>query len=96
MPETRMKVRWPDGGEAAYYSPSLVIEGRLPAGSEHTVASFVALATEALSVASDRVHARFGFHCSRARASSEAVRDRAAGFEPEARVDVLGFERITA
>ena len=77
MPEMFFTVRWPDGETMRCYSPSLVIENHLDPGASYPVPDFVSRATGALAVASDRVEAKYGFPCARARAASAAIVDRA-------------------
>ena len=96
MPEMFFTVRWPDGGTTRCYSPSLVIEEHLVPGASYPVSDFVRRATHALAIASDRVEAKFGFPCSRARAASAAIHDRArigASNGDTGLVTILSFER---
>lgn len=79
MPEMQFAVRWPDGTEASYYSPSLVVHDYLTTGSTYPVREFVARADEALGVASDRVRARFGFACTSAMHTRELIATAAEG-----------------
>ncbi len=95
MPEMFFTVRWPDGGTMRCYSPSLVIEDYLAAGASYAVSEFVERSTGALAIASDRVERKYGFPCSRARAASDAIRDRARSASDgaaEDRVTVVSFE----
>ena len=64
MPEMRFCIRWPDGRRETCYSPSLVIKDYLVPGRDYPVEDFVAKSREALTIASDRVKARYGFPCS--------------------------------
>lgn len=73
MPEMQFAVRWPDGTEASYYSPSLVMHDFLDAGSAYPVAEFVRRATEALDIASERVRAKYGFACTSAMHAQESI-----------------------
>ncbi|GIF21586.1 putative repeat protein (TIGR04042 family) [Actinoplanes tereljensis] len=81
MPERYVSVRWPDGQTQKIYSPSTVIEDYFHTGQTLPVADFVARSRAALTVASDRVQAAYGFPCSRAAASIAAINSSAAGFE---------------
>ncbi len=92
MPETTFAVRWPDGTRASYYSPSLVVTEHLEPGTGYPVADFVDRARTALSLASERVRARYGFPCSLAAASLAGIERTAAGY-PEGLVTVEGFGR---
>ena len=94
MPEMRFTIRWPDGTREHCYSPSLVVKDYLTPGESYALADFLARSREALSIASARVAARYGFPCSRAMA--QIARLEAAGRtyapHPEARVAVEAFE----
>ncbi|MCE0538578.1 MSMEG_0570 family nitrogen starvation response protein [Kineosporia rhizophila] len=92
MPEMYFTVTWPDGRTQSCYSPSLVIEGFLTPGNRYPVADFVQRCDQALTIASDRVRAKYGFACTSAAATLDAITDRAAGFS-EGHVVVTGFER---
>jgi uncharacterized repeat protein (TIGR04042 family) len=81
MPERYVSVRWPDGQTQRIYSPSTVIEDYFHAGQTLPVADFVAASRAALTIASDRVRAAYGFPCSRAAASIAAVTAGGARFE---------------
>ena len=63
MPEMRFHIRWPDGRREACYSPSLVIKEHLEAGRAYPLDEFVARSRTALTIASERVQARYGFPC---------------------------------
>ncbi|GGF92749.1 hypothetical protein GCM10007304_03210 [Rhodococcoides trifolii] len=81
MPEMTFTVRWPDGTTPRYYSPSLVMHDHLTAGSRYAVPEFVDRSRSALTEASDRVRARYGFACTSAAATLEEIIDAAAGFD---------------
>ncbi len=95
MPEMHFRVRWPDGADMVCYSPSLVIADHLDEGATYEVADFVARATAALAIASERVAAKYGTPCARARTQSDAIRRRAGAFgaDDPGRVTVVAFER---
>ncbi len=63
MPEMRFRIRWPDGRRESCYSPSLVIKDYLAPGRAYPVEDFVTKSREALTIASDRVRARYGIPC---------------------------------
>jgi uncharacterized repeat protein (TIGR04042 family) len=75
MPEMTFTVRWPDGATQQCYSPSLVMHDFLAVQTAYPIDDFMARSTEALSVASDRVRAKFGFACTSAAASIDALVD---------------------
>ncbi len=60
----RFRILWPDGRRESCYSPSLVIKDYLVPGQDYLIEDFVAKSREALTIASDRVKARYGFPCS--------------------------------
>jgi uncharacterized repeat protein (TIGR04042 family) len=66
MPEMLFHIRWPDGATEQCYSPSLVIKEHLAVGATYEVAEFLRRSRTALTIASDRVEAKYGFACSRA------------------------------
>ena len=91
MPEMRFLVRWPDGQSENCYSPSLVIRDYLREGESYAVADFLGLSREALSIASERVRAKYGFPCSLALGQLARIETAAAAFAPDARVTVETF-----
>ena len=94
MPEMRFRVLWPDGSRDTCYSPSLVVKEHLAPGQRYPVDGFVRKATEALTIASARVEARYGFPCGRALEEIRAIRAAAARQprSPDAVVLVEAFE----
>ena len=93
MPEVQVDVRWPDGSQEWLYSPSTVVEDVFDAGATYALGEFVDLTRRAMTEASDRVQARYGFPCSRAAATLAAVEGTAARFGDDAAVQVAGFRR---
>ncbi|SMF89769.1 MSMEG_0570 family protein [Azospirillum oryzae] len=93
MPEMIFRVRWPDGTVTDCYSPSLVIRELLEEGAVYGLADFVRISRGALTIASDRVAAKFGFPCSRASRQIAAIDAAAARFtdDPDATVTVVAF-----
>ncbi|MBD0862441.1 MSMEG_0570 family nitrogen starvation response protein [Gordonia sp. zg691] len=90
MPEMTIEVRWPDGVARQYYSPSLVLHDHLSPGV-YRVDDFRTRATTALDEASARVRAKFGFACTSAAASAEAIADDAARHAGTAEVEVVSM-----
>ena len=95
MPEVHARLRWPDGTRARCYSPSLVLTEHLDEGASYPVDEFVARARAALTEASDRVRAQYGFPCRLAAASLAGIESEATRFasDAEAAVTVEGFDR---
>lgn len=89
MPELTFTVRWPDGRITDCYSPSLVVHDHLTAGSTYSVADFRARAAAALTEASERVRAKYGFACTGSMASLEDIDRIVSGCAPDATVEVL-------
>ena len=88
-------VRWPDGSRQTCYSPSLVIAEYLAVGADYPLADFVERSRLALTIASERVYAKFGVACVRAAAQLEQIETIAACFNTDASatVHVEAFER---
>ncbi|MCB8875715.1 MSMEG_0570 family nitrogen starvation response protein [Acidisoma silvae] len=97
MPEMEFALRWPDGSESRCYSPSLVVEDHLTVGQAYPVADLVTRTQAAMTEASRRVEAKFGFPCSRAMATQATVARQASRWqsEPGAEITVLSFHRLT-
>ncbi|MBB3289415.1 MULTISPECIES: MSMEG_0570 family nitrogen starvation response protein [unclassified Rhizobium] len=77
MPEMRFVIAWPDGREESFYSPSLVIRDFFEEGQTYPIRDFLDRSRKALTIASDRVEAKFGYPCSLAR--GQLARIEAAG-----------------
>ncbi|WP_284948158.1 MSMEG_0570 family nitrogen starvation response protein [Acidisoma cladoniae] len=94
MPEMEFGLRWPDGAESACYSPSLVVEDHLTPGETYPLADLLERTRAAMTTASARVEAKYGFPCSRALGTLAAMEQRALAFDPASRVTVTGFRRL--
>ncbi len=94
MPEMHFTVRWPDGRQATCYSPSLVVQDFLTPGQRYPLADFLQRTQQALTIASDRVAAKYGFACSRAMDQWAQIAEHAQAFEDQAgaQVEVLRFD----
>lgn len=77
MPEMHFHIRWPDGATERCYSPSLVIKEHFEPGRSYALADFLARSRTALTIASERVRARYGHPCSLA--LGQLARIEAAG-----------------
>lgn len=93
MPEMRFTIRWPDGALESCYSPSLVIKDYLTSGESYALADFLRRSREALTIASARVEARYGFPCSRAIGQLARLEQAGQAYatHPDARVAVEAF-----
>ena len=67
-----------------------MVADHLETGREYAVDDFVARCRESLTIASDRVRAKYGFPCSRAAGSLSGIERDAAGFAGGS-VTVTGF-----
>jgi uncharacterized repeat protein (TIGR04042 family) len=93
MPEMRMSVRWPDGEQESCYSPSLVLKDYFQIGRSYALADFRDRCRTALTIASERVRAKFGFPCSRAADQLARIEEKCLAFAtiPNARVGIEAF-----
>lgn len=91
MPEMTFDVRWPDGVRQQCYSPSLVMHGYLIAGATYTVAEFVARSGRALTEASERVRAKYGFACTSAAATAEQIHRAAARYPSDSAIRIVAM-----
>ncbi len=91
MPEMQFTVRWPDESVMRCYSPSLVVRDYLTVGERYAVVDFLARSREALTIASERVRAKFGYPCSNALRQLDEIDAKAAAFANDAVVHVIGF-----
>ena len=94
MPAMHFHLRWPDGSAARCYSPSLVIKDYFQPGSRVPLSEFLPRIREAMSIASERVRAKYGFACSMALDQLAQIEAAATPFaaEPGATVEVTRFE----
>lgn len=86
-------LRWPDASQTTAYSPSLVIHDFFEPGQSYALDEFLRRLREATGIANERVHAKFGFVCSRAGDQLINLEAQVGRFSslPDARVEVLGF-----
>ena len=92
MPEMHFRIRWPDGRQESCYSPSLVIKDFFAPGERYGLADFVAKSRDALTIASERVRARYGFPCSLALGQLGRIEAAARDQNAAGEVLVEGFE----
>jgi putative flavoprotein involved in K+ transport len=92
MPEMHFLVRWPDGKEQRCYSPSLIVRDHLEVGRSYAVSGFVERTRTFLTIAAERVRAKYGFYCSAAMDQLAEIETLATGYEASAPVAVMGFE----
>ncbi|HEX4449033.1 MAG TPA: MSMEG_0569 family flavin-dependent oxidoreductase [Polyangiaceae bacterium] len=92
MPEMHFVVRWPDGIEQRCYSPSLVVRDHLQVGGSYSVSGFVERSRTLLTIAAERVRAKYGSYCSAAMDQIAEIESSASRYDAEKPVAVVGFE----
>ncbi|RYZ03674.1 MAG: MSMEG_0569 family flavin-dependent oxidoreductase [Myxococcales bacterium] len=96
MPEMNFRVKWPNGKVQDCYSPSYVIEDYLHEGQSYALDDFVHRARTALTIASERVLAKYGFECSSALDQLRDIEQTESSIpagERSGKVSVLSFTR---
>jgi uncharacterized repeat protein (TIGR04042 family) len=73
MPEMTFTIELPSGEQHECYSPSSVVRKYFTVGEELPAAEFLARSRKALTDASERVRAKYGFSCASAAAQLEAI-----------------------
>ncbi|MEM9151565.1 MAG: MSMEG_0570 family nitrogen starvation response protein [Cyanobacteria bacterium P01_F01_bin.3] len=73
MPEIRFQIQWPDGSQETCYSPSLIVKDYFEVGQRYELDDFTQRSQEALTIASDRVKAKFGYPCSLALGQLQSI-----------------------
>ena len=93
MPELYFRVRWPDDSTTHCYSPSTTIRDAFTLGEGYSPAEFAARSRAALTHASARVAAKFGYGCAHAQRQIDEIESRAAQFSTceNARIVVEAF-----
>jgi uncharacterized repeat protein (TIGR04042 family) len=81
MPEIRFQIEWPDGSQAVCYSPSLIVKDYFTPEQSYDLSDFVARSQTALTIASDRVKAKYGFPCGLALGQLQEIEATAAQYE---------------
>jgi putative flavoprotein involved in K+ transport len=92
MPEMHFTVRFEGGDTLRCYSPSLVVRDYLEVGRTYPVHAFVERSRTMLSIASERVRAKFGRVCSAALDQLKEIESHASRVGADSSVTVLGFE----
>ncbi|OLP18490.1 hypothetical protein BST81_10430 [Leptolyngbya sp. 'hensonii'] len=93
MPEIRFQIEWPDGSQDLCYSPSLVVKEYFTPDQSYDLEDFLARSREALTIASDRVKAKYGRPCGLALGQLQEIEARASQYRqlPQAQVRILQF-----
>jgi uncharacterized repeat protein (TIGR04042 family) len=89
MPEMRFVIVWPDGQRENCYSPSLVIKDYFAEGQTYPLGDFMERSHTALTIASERVRAKYGRPCSLALGQLARLEQAAAGFGNDAQARVV-------
>jgi uncharacterized repeat protein (TIGR04042 family) len=92
MPEMHFIVRWPDRSELRCYSPSLVVRDFLQVGGSYPVEEFVRRSREMLTIASERVKAKYGFYCTAAMDQLQQIEENASRYAAASAVTIVRFE----
>jgi uncharacterized repeat protein (TIGR04042 family) len=80
MPEIRFQIQWPDGSQETCYSPSLIVKDYFSPGETYDLEDFLQRARTSLTLASDRVQAKYGFPCGRALGQLQTLEHQASQF----------------
>jgi uncharacterized repeat protein (TIGR04042 family) len=90
MPEIRFQIAWPDGQTEICYSPSLIVQEYFEAGVAYRLADFIARSRTALTIASDRVKAKYGRPCGLAIGQLQTLEQRSMDYaelsDPQVRI----------
>ena len=81
MPSVNFTVKWPNGQQYGYYSPSTIVYEYFQKGQSFPADQFLAQAQQALQAASERVRARYGFACTSALESWQRIQQQAQQFD---------------
>jgi uncharacterized repeat protein (TIGR04042 family) len=88
MPAVHFDIEWPDDTVTTHYSPSTVVREYFQVGERLTISTLLERSEQAMSRASDRVVAKFGFACSSAMDTRAQIAALAEKFSQDATVRV--------
>ncbi|HSJ01123.1 MAG TPA: MSMEG_0570 family nitrogen starvation response protein [Verrucomicrobium sp.] len=91
MPSVNFTIQLPDGVTRECYSPSTIVRSYFQQNEEMTVDEFVSRSREALTEASERVRAKFGFYCTSAAAQLADIERFSKNQPPEGTVRILSI-----
>ncbi len=80
MPEIHFQIQWPDGSQNVCYSPSLVVKDYFTPEGEYVLSDFVERSRTALTIASDRVQAKYGRPCGLALGQLQEIEMKSAQY----------------
>jgi uncharacterized repeat protein (TIGR04042 family) len=89
MPEVHFTVQLPDGSQQHCYSPSTVVCSYFRKGEEMSLTDFILRSRIALTEASERVRAKYGFSCSSAAAQLAEIEHLISTQPERGRVRIL-------
>lgn len=95
MPSVNFKVRWPDGEQVNYYSPSTVIHEYFTAGEKYSQAEFAERVHKALDAASERVYKKFGYYCTAAMGELEKIERKMQNLREQQTVGMVQLIHFT-
>ena len=95
MPEMRFVIRWPDGRRESCYSPSLVVLDYFREGESYALDDFLTRSRTALTIASERVRAKYGHACSLALGQLARLEAAAAPFQDRPDAQILCESLLT-
>ncbi len=81
MPEIRFQIEWPDGQQETCYSPSLIVQEYFEPGVAYELQDFVERSRKSLTIASDRVKAKYGRPCGLAISQLQTLENRATQYQ---------------
>lgn len=81
MPEIRFQIQWPDNSQEVCYSPSLIVKEYFTPNQDYDLDDFVQRSQTALTIASDRVKAKYGRPCGLALGQLQTIIDRASQYQ---------------
>ena len=94
MPEVRFQIEWPDGVQETCYSPSLVVKDYFEPGVAYSLTDFLVKSQTALTIASDRVAAKYGFPCGQALGQLQQIEAKVQHYQqrtPASTVKLIQF-----
>jgi uncharacterized repeat protein (TIGR04042 family) len=81
MPEIRFQIQLPDGSQELCYSPSLVVKDYFTVGNDYPLDDFIQRSRTALTIASDRVKAKYGRPCGLALGQLQVIEAMATKYQ---------------
>ena len=88
MPEVVFTIELPDGNRMECYSPSTVVRNYFVLGEQLPVEEFLVKSRKALSEASERVRAKFGFACSSAASQLNEIETRMQNYAGDSQIRI--------